>query len=134
MESYDMIIASDIGTASGIPNWPTTDIDGLFDAICRWPLDRRLDFSDDPAFSGRKGCAPFRGRAWSGKMAYDKESQRRVAVDINPIYPDRPDAVRFCGNFIGHSFGFWLDTDDADLIGRLDAAISLNLAKFVGQN
>lgn len=124
------ILASQIGTKAPIDNWPTNDLDGLFDAMKRWPLDGRLDMSKEPEFAGNPGVAPFRGRAWGHCVfQYDETLHRRVAVATKPIYPNHPDAVRFCGNFIGYSFGFWLDTDDAALIERLDRAIADNLSR-----
>jgi hypothetical protein len=127
-----MILASNIGSQCGIKNWPTSDIDGLFDALKRWQLDTRLDLSADPAYEGRPGCAPFRGLAFGHCVAqYVPKLDRRIYIGTKAIYPDHPDAVRYVGNFIGYSFGFWLDTDDMELINRLDQAISENLAAQV---
>lgn len=124
-----MIIAAQIGSTASIPNWPTNDLDGLFDALQRWPLDKRLDLSKDPQFEGERGLAPFRGLAWGHCVfQYNAKLQKRVLVNTKPIHPEHPDAVRYCGNFVGYSFGFWLDTDDAELIQRLDSAIATNLA------
>lgn len=130
MNKSAVILASDIGTSASIPNWPSNDLDGLFDAIQRWPLDTRLDFSNEPEFIDLPGSAPFRGRAWGHCVfQYNKALHRRVAVATKPIYPEFPDAVRFCGNFLSHSFGFWLDTADAGLIAKLDEAIAANIAR-----
>jgi hypothetical protein len=123
-----MIIAANIGTPTGIENWPTNDLEGLFDALNRWPLDKRLDYSKEPEFIGRYGNAPFRGAAWGHcVMQYSDVLQKRIAVATKPIYPEYPKAVRYCGNFIGYSFAFLLDTDDTDLISRLDHAIAENM-------
>lgn len=124
-----MLLAAQIGTNSGIANWPTNDLDGLFDALKRWPLDIRFDLSTDPAYAECPGTAPFRGRAWGNCVfQYNEVMKKRVAVATKPIYPDHPNAVRYCGNFVSYSFGFWFDTYDADLISRSDHAIAENLA------
>lgn len=124
-----MILAANIGTKTSIENWPSNDLDGLFDALKRWELDTRLDSSDDPAYAGNPGAGHFRGRAWgSCSLKYNDVLKRSVAVATKPIYPDKPDAVRYFGNFVGHSFGFCLDTDNADLIKRLDQAIAENIS------
>lgn len=62
-------------------------------------------------------------------MQYNPILERRVAVGTKPIYPEHPNAVRYCGNFVGYSFAFWLVTDDETLIARLDAAIKANLSR-----
>ncbi len=123
------VIASQIGSsAMPIKDWPSGDLAGLFEALKRWPLDTRLDYSKEPEFSSLPGTAPFRGRAWGHCVwQYSEVLRRRVVVATRPIYPEFPDAVRYCGNFIGYSFAFWLDTNDADLIARLDQAIAANL-------
>lgn len=124
------IISAEIGARTTIPDWPSNDIQGLFDALKRWPLDLRLDFSGEPEFIESPLSAPFRGRAWGGCVwTYSEKFQKRVAVATKPIYPEHPNAVRYCGNFIGYSFGFSLDTDDQDLIEQLDAAIAENINK-----
>ncbi len=125
-----MILASDIGTVSRIPNWPTNDLDGLYDALSRWALDPRLNFSKLPEFRDLPGRAPYRGLAWGYCVwRYDQSLGRRVPVATAPIYPEFPDAVRYCGSFVDYSFGFWLDTADAGLIAKLDLAIAANLAR-----
>jgi hypothetical protein len=127
------VIASDIGTKilSKIPGWPSNDLEGLFDALARWDLDPRLDLSNDPEFAGKPGVAPFRGLAWGHCVQqYDRTLDRRVWVATKPIYPEHPNAVRYCGNFLGYSFGFWLDTDDPELIDKLDRAIADNLRRY----
>lgn len=124
-----MILSSQIGSKTGIADWPTNDLDGLIDALQRWPLDRRLDLSTDPLYSADPYRAPFRGRAWGHcEWKYDQASRKRFAVATRPIYPEHPEAIRFFGNFIGHSFPFWLDTADEALIQRLDEAIAKNIA------
>lgn len=126
-----VILSSNIGSHTTIAGWPTGDIAGLFDALQRWPLDRRQDLSKEPGYSERPGSAPFRGLAWGHcHMQYNQELQKPIAVATKAIYPDHPNAVRFCGNFTGQSFGFWLDTDNKYLIERLDAAIAANMTKF----
>lgn len=126
------VIAADIGTKHfcTIPGWPSNDLEGLFDALARWDLDRRLDYSNEPEFAGKPGVAPFRSRAWGHCVQqYDETLQKRVWVGTRPIHPEHPDAVRYFGNFLEHSFGFWLDTDDPELIARLDGAIAENLCR-----
>lgn len=124
------ILAADIGTANSIQNWPTNNLEGLFDALSRWRLDPRSDYSKEPEFAGKPFVAPFRGRAWGSCIPlYDEKLRKRVWIATKPIYPDHPDAVRYCGNFLEYSFGFWLDTDDPDLIERLDRAIAANLQR-----
>lgn len=122
------VIASVIGNKATIPDWPTNDLQGLFDALARWKLDTRLDFSGLPESVGGPGVAPFRNRAWGSCVGhYSEQLHRMVYTATKPIHPDRPNAVRYFGNFIGYSFGFWLDTDDSSLIQELDEAILLNI-------
>lgn len=123
-----------IGTHARIPGWPEVGtIAGLIDALARWQLDPRWNYADDPQFEPHPLRAPFRGPAVrSGGARYDFERQRTVYLMGAPIYPNAPGAVTYCGNFQGYSFGFNLDTDDADLIEQLDAAISYNLAGWRG--
>lgn len=124
------ILASQIGNASTLPGWPTNNLDGLFEALKRWPLDRRLDYSNDPQFAGEPGRAPFRGRAWGFcVLQYDAKLDKRVPRATRPIYPEHPDAVRYVGSFLTHAYAFWLDTDDSALIAKLDQAIAENLAR-----
>ena len=47
----------------------------------------------------------------------------------SPIYPEHPDSVQYCGNFLSYSFGFSLATDEPELIKRLDAAIAANIER-----
>lgn len=122
------ILAAHIGTVTSIPNWPTNDLNGLFDALSRWQLDPSHDCSKEPEFAGKPFVAPFRGRAWGHCIQqYDEKLRKRVFIATKPIHPDHPDAVRYSGNFLEYSFGFWLDTDDPHLIERLDQAIAANL-------
>ena len=126
------VIAADIGTRHfcTIQGWPSNDLAGLFDALARWELDSRLDYSNAPEFAGKPGVAPFRGRAWGHCVKqYDEALQKHVWVGTRPIHPEHPNAVRNCGNFLEYSFGFWLDTDDPELIARLDGAIAENLCR-----
>jgi hypothetical protein len=131
------ILASEIGSHNccHIEGWPTNNLDGLFDALSRWPLDGTLDLSKRPEYCDMPGNAPYRGLAWGHcVLQYDQRLQKRVAVGTKPIYPEHPDAVRYVGNFIGYSFGFWLDTDDKHLIEKLDAAIAANWKKFTKES
>lgn len=126
-----MLLAGEIGSRFSVrADWPTNDLDGLFDALSRWPLDRRVDLSNLPEYRDDPLNAPFRGRAWGNcEKRYNASLARAVYIATKPIYPDYPNAVRYCGNFVGYSFGFWLDTADADLIRRLDSAIAANLER-----
>lgn len=123
------VIESRIGpSAMPLKGWPSFDLEGLFEALKRWPLDTRMDFSKEPEFASLPGTAPFRGRAWGHCVwQYSNVLQRRVAVATRPIYPEFPDAVCYCGNFLGYSFPFRLSTSDEALIARLDQAIAENL-------
>ncbi|HLF10115.1 MAG TPA: hypothetical protein VJA26_02785 [Gammaproteobacteria bacterium] len=59
----------------------------------------------------------------------DEHTRQLVYIDTGPIYDDAPDAVRFCGNFETYSHGFCIDTDDAEVIEVLLAAIRANAAR-----
>jgi hypothetical protein len=50
-------------------------------------------------------------------------------IDIAPIYPGHPDAVRFFGNFTDVACAFTVDTDDAETIRALMAAVDDNLMR-----
>jgi hypothetical protein len=120
-----------IGSGNTIPGWPENNtVDGLIDALSRWPLDSRLDYSNDPQFQPDPLRAPFRGpaRRYNGAVFDAKLDHKVYANDGAPIYPDAPNAVSYCGNFIGYSFGFSLSTDDTEVIYRIDSAIAKNLA------
>jgi hypothetical protein len=120
-----------IGTKTTIPGWPENTIEGLFDALERWELDGRLNHAGDPRFTPHPDRKPFRWPALrSGGSSYSQELGCAVYLDGPPIYPDAPDAVSYCGNFVGYSFGFHLTTDDRALIERLDAAIAKNLQAY----
>lgn len=126
------LLAGEIGSRFSLrADWPSNDLEGLFDALSRWPLDRRVDLSHLPEYRSDPLNAPFRGRAWgSCEGRYNASLGRTVYVATKPIYPEYPNAVRYCGNFVGYSFGFWLDTADDDLVQRLDRAIAENLSRF----
>jgi len=47
---------------------------------------------------------------------------------LTPIWPDYPGIVRFHGNFYQYSFAFNFDTNDAELIAEMVAAIDANKA------
>lgn len=119
----------DIGRPTTIPNWPTNDLAGLFDALSRWDLDPRLDFTNDPHIEPHPQHAPFRCPALrSAGKRYDVAKGHYVYLRSDePIHPEAPNAVSYCGNFLGYSFGWNVATDDPDLIARLDAAIAANL-------
>ena len=123
------VIASDIGSKSGIAGWPECSLQGLFQALRQWTLDARLEGNkrDDPD-DARRG--PFRGRCWGNcQKVYDTYNHYTYTVGTRPIYPDRPNAVRYFGNFVGYSYGFWLDTDDEALMAVLDGLIAENMQR-----
>lgn len=66
----------------------------------------------------------FWGNARQAVPGSDPEDD--VFVDGPPIYPDAPNAIRFCGNFMEISSGFCIDTDEPDLIAKLTKAIQAN--------
>lgn len=122
-----MIKIHHIGRPTTIPGWPQADtIEGLLDALSRWTLDPRLDLREPE----ERHLPAYRGRAWGSCTGrWNPEKHRTIYTATKPIYPDSPDAVRYTGNFIGYSFGFTLDTDEPELIARLDAAIAQNMAR-----
>ncbi len=123
-----MLEIENIGCGKEIAGWPERTIDGLFEALERWPLDPRLDFSRVFEMNHDPRRAPFRGRAWAGvKEVRDPKAGTVRLVATRPIYPDSPDAVSYLGNFFNVSWLFSLSTDDAELIARLDAAIAKNM-------
>ena len=129
-----MTVVQFIGNRANMPNWPTNDIDGLFDALTRWALDFRqsrtsaLDMALRDPEDDKAG--PFRGRAWCGCDArYDQTLGRVRYYATRPMYPDYPEAVSYTGNFLGYSFCFVFDTNDPELIARLDAAIAANMQR-----
>lgn len=131
-----MIKINYIGRPTTIPGWPETGtVDGLIEALSRWSLDPSLDLSDDPRFQPDPLRAPYRGpaRRYSG-ATYNAKLD--VAVYDNngaPVYPEAPDAVSYLGNFIGYSFAFSVDTDEPEVIQRIDAAIAKNLRGEVAE-
>lgn len=123
-----MITIKHIGSPTTIiPGWPAAGtLEGLFDALSRWTLDPRLDMRDED----EQHAPPFRARAWGYcEKRWSVAKGRYQFHATKPIYPDSPDAVAYCGNFLGHSFGFALDTDEPELIARLDAAIAANMQR-----
>lgn len=125
-----MLDIKDIGTKTTIPGWPANTIEGLLDAMERWELDTRLDYSSDPRFDPHEDRKPFRGPAVScAGTVYVPSLGRNRYLSGPPLYPEHPTAVAFIGNFVGYSFGFYIVTDDRELIARLDKAIAANLAR-----
>lgn len=51
---------------------------------------------------------------------------KSIWEDRGPMYPDRPTALQFFGNFLNYSFVFDITTDDSEMIARLTAAIRAN--------
>ncbi len=107
-------------------------IAGLLDALRRWDLEPWLDQSASPGLARHSQRRPYRGPACkAGPVEYlvVDGTLQRVTSDGDPLYPDHPNTVSYLGNFLQHSFGFRLDTDDPALISRLDAAIAHNQAR-----
>lgn len=123
-----MLKINNMGNTTTIPGWPANTIEGLFDALERWQLDPRLDFSKDPELDHDPLLKPFRGRAWCGvQVIKNPNGPGRRYVATRPIYPESPNAVSYLGNFLEASWHFSFDTDDPELIARLDAAIARNM-------
>lgn len=120
-----------IGGAGNIPGWPERDtIAGLLDALSRWRLDMRLDYSRSQQFIPHPERKPFRSAClrYAGKR-YSASKGIYVYEGGPPMYPDAPDVVRYLGNFVGYSYGFSLDTNDLAIIRQLDEAISQNIER-----
>ena len=132
MQTKYQILASQIGSKTNIPNWPTTDLDGLFQALKQWTLSPNMDMSgDDPNHPHARFQKPFRGLAWGNciREPIPEQNSKSRYVGTKPIHEDHPEAVRFCGNFMSYSFGFFLDTEDQALIAELDRLIAENMAR-----
>lgn len=123
-----MLTINKIGNQAPIPGWPENTIEGLFAALERWPLDPRLDYSKEPELNHDPLCKPFRGRAWCGvKVMENPNGPGGLYVATRPIHPESPNAVSYLGNFLKVSWYFSFETDDPELIARLDAAIAKNM-------
>lgn len=123
-----MLRIHNMGTKTTIPDWPENTIEGLFGALERWPLDPTLDFSKDPELDHDPLIKPFRGRAWCGVQRMQNPNGPGIRyVATRPIYPESPNAVSYLGNFLEMSWVFSFETDDPELIARLDAAIARNM-------
>lgn len=126
------ILQSNIGSKTNIPGWPSNDIQGLFDALCKWTLDpRAIESKDDPDHPHAEFDAPGRCLAWVDCIQEPIERSNgklRRYVGTRPMFPEHPKAVSFVGNFLSYSFGFNVVTDDKDLIEHLDALIKQNMA------
>lgn len=120
-----------IGSPLNRPDWPQAGtIEGLLDALSKWDLDTSLDYSSDPRFEPHPDRKPFRfPNLTLLRKVYSPELGADRYISGPPVYPDHPTSVRFVGNFIGYSFGFTLETDDRELITKLDAAIAENLER-----
>lgn len=126
------VLRMDIGRPlPGYPGWPTSDLDGLFQALDQWTLDPRLDKSlDDPDHPHAQYKAPFRCLAWvacRSEPIAGSGGMRRRYVGTKPLFQEHPEALIFMGNFLGYSFGFQLVTDDPALIEELDRRIARNM-------
>lgn len=132
MQTQYKVLESSIGSKTTIPNWPTPDLDGLFKALKQWTLDPCLDMSEgDPNHPHISHTKPYRGLAWGHCVTepIPESNFRRRYVGTKPIHEGHPEAVRYCGNFIGYSFAFWLDTDDKILITEMDRLIAENMSR-----
>lgn len=56
----------------------------------------------------------------------DPDTGKAIYHDTGLIHPDKPNVVRFWGNFFTWSHVFEIDTDDAEVIEVLHAAIEAN--------
>lgn len=126
-------LKAEIGTSPGIEGWPANDLSGLFQALDQWTLDPLLDMSgDDAEHPHARFDAPYRCLAWC-QCVEERIANRAVYktrfVGTTPIYADHPDAVSYCGNFLGFSFCFNIDTADAELIKKMDLLIAENMAR-----
>ncbi|HLF13202.1 MAG TPA: hypothetical protein VJA26_18535 [Gammaproteobacteria bacterium] len=72
-------------------------------------------------------CSLAHAAAYYGEKDANGE---KAYADLGPIYPDTPHAVRFCGNFETYAHAFAIDTDDAEVIEVLCAAIAANRRAF----
>lgn len=123
-----MLKISNIGNTAPIRGWPENTIEGLFDALERWPLDPRLDFSKDPELDHDPLPTPFRGRAWCGvQLIKNPNGPGDHYIATRPIYPESPNAVSYLGDFLEVTWHFSFDTDAPELIARLDVAIARNM-------
>lgn len=122
------ILQSNIGSKTNIPGWPSNDIQGLFDALCKWMLDpRAIESKDDPDHPHAEFDAPGRCLAWVDCIQEPIERSNgklRRYVGTRPMFPEHPKAVSFVGNFLSYSFGFNVVTDDKDLIEHLEPLLS----------
>lgn len=118
------------------PDWPEHNtVAGLLDAMSRWPLDTHWSHvGDEWRFSPGTILGPFKSAARRcGGEEYTTNPKTggpaKRYLSGGPIYPDHTGAVGYCGNFLTHSFGFYLTTDDPAVIADLDAAIAANLQR-----
>lgn len=125
------VLDANIGAVTSVPGWPSNDLNGLFDALQRWTLCPRFDFADDPGHPHAKYMKPFRCLAW-GHCVTERRAEFNFTkvryIGTKPNYPEHPEAVIFCGNFLEYGFGFRVDTDDQALIEKLDSLIAANMA------
>lgn len=126
------IIAAQIGSNTTIPNWPTQDLEGVFQALDQWSLCPRLNMAgQDPNHPHVAYENPYRCLAWGYCKAepIPEQNFRPRYVGTKPIYPDHPEAVSYCMNFLGYSFCINLTTDDPNLIAELDLRIAENMQR-----
>lgn len=126
------VLSARVGSHTTIPHWPTPDLQGLFQALNQWTLDPRIENSDsDPSHPHAAFNAPYRCLAWGHCKAEPivEQNMRPRYVGTKPIHEGHPDAVSYCGNFMGYSFAFCVDTEDKALIAELDRLIAENMAR-----
>lgn len=129
MTTKKHLTVADIGRPTSIAGWPTNDLDGLFDALSRWPLEPRMSGADSVPWPPQVNLGPFVCFAWCACVKTGWNDGTFSYRGTRPLYPDHPEARNYFGNFCGYSFGWNVVTDDPDLIARLDAAIAANMAR-----
>lgn len=82
-----------------------------------------VDGPEDTPYEGAARVA-VRNPEWTRSDSRDAPEW----LDGDPIYPDRPNARRFFGNFAHLSRVFTIDTDNEAEIARLREAIAANMA------
>ena len=111
--------------SAGIGDGGADEIDVVLAIMAVEPLDPHFLF---PAMS--PDDRPFENAAKIGvrNPEYERNSSAPEWIDGEPIHPERPDAIRFFGNFFNLSRVFCIDTDDAKTVRRLREAIAANMA------
>lgn len=126
------MLAFDIGHKCVIAGWPSNDLSGLVQALRQWVLDPRMSMhGEDPDHPHAEYSNYFRGLCWGTCVREPVKGDpfRTRYVGTKPIHPKHPNAVRYCGGFLGYSYSFWLDTDDPAMISFLDGLIADNMKR-----